>query len=149
MERHQVSLEGLEASTPYLFWASGVDSAGHLSPPVEGTFTTNSPRSGAEGPGDSQSLPEDYRLWQNYPNPFNASTRVRYGLCRGEGVSLRIYNPRGQLVRILVEEYQPAGDYQICWDARDDAGQDVASGMYFCSLVAGQFQQICKMALIR
>jgi hypothetical protein len=88
-------------------------------------------------------------LGQNYPNPFNPATTLSFGLSEPGKVSLRIYDAAGRLVRVLVNEDRPAGRYDETWDGADDAGRDVASGIYFYSLKAGDFKDTRKMVLLR
>lgn len=95
-------------------------------------------------------LPGKYALDQNYPNPFNSSTSIKYELPAGEHrIKLVIYDLLGHRILTLVnEKSQPAGVYRINWDGRDDAGQPVASGVYFFQLLAGNQNFIKKMLLI-
>ncbi|MCH8012881.1 MAG: T9SS type A sorting domain-containing protein [Candidatus Marinimicrobia bacterium] len=88
--------------------------------------------------------PKIFLLSQNYPNPFNAITTIQYQLPASSEVLLMIYNIRGQEVLRLVESEQPAGYHQITWNATN-----VASGMYFYRLQAGDFVQTRKMILLR
>ena len=69
-------------------------------------------------------------LQPNAPNPFNSSTQIAYRLASPGPVRLEIYNALGQQVRILVDEFQGAGAYQVTWDARDQWGSEVAAGVY-------------------
>ncbi len=97
-----------------------------------------------------QLLPTKFALYQNSPNPFNSSTLIKYDLPVGEHqVSLVIYDLLGhQITTLLDKENQPTGAYQLNWDARDDAGQTVASGVYFYRLQTGEQSFIKKMILI-
>ena len=83
-------------------------------------------------------LPDEYSLEQNYPNPFNGSAIIRYSLPKRTGVALDIYNVIGQHVRTLVNGAQSSGSHQVAWNARDEAGRNVASGLYFYRLRAGE-----------
>ena len=74
-------------------------------------------------------------LAPNFPNPFNSSTRIAYRLASPGPVRLEVYNTLGQPVRTLVDEFQPAGRYQVHWDARDQRGAAVAAGVYLTRLV--------------
>jgi len=94
-------------------------------------------------------MPQSHALAQNYPNPFNASTEIRYDLSAEGHVTLKIFNTLGQEVRSLVEANQMAGEYVVTWNGRDDKGQDVASGLYFCRLRCGNFSKTVKMILVR
>jgi len=55
----------------------------------------------------------------------------------------------GQKIRTLVHRQQPAGQYQVQWDGRDDEGRRVGSGVYFYKMVAGDFVQMKKMLLVK
>jgi len=96
--------------------------------------------------------PEGFRLDQNYPNPFNASTVITYELPAGVAnysVLIRIYDLNGKLIATLVNERQNPGQYRISWNATDDAGQPMPSGIYICSIWAGEFSTTRKMVLLR
>lgn len=94
-------------------------------------------------------IPETYELEQNYPNPFNPVTRIQFALPRPGEVSLVIYNSLGQKVRTLVSEYREAGYHILTWDASNDDGQKVGSGMYFYVVNAGEFWAVKKMILLK
>ena len=74
------------------------------------------------------------RLEPNTPNPFNIATRIPYRLAGAGPVLLEIYNTLGQRVRTLVDEDQPAGVYQVLWDARGQEGTTVSTGVYLARL---------------
>ncbi len=92
---------------------------------------------------------DHYQLFQNYPNPFNPETAISYQLPAVSQVQLAIYNTIGQRIRTLVNERQAAGRYTVLWDGRDDAGQEVSSGVYLYRLVAGKFSRTHRMLLLR
>lgn len=77
------------------------------------------------------------RMLRNYPNPFNPRTTVEFTLSKDATVSLRVYDPRGRLVRTLLESYVAAGKHSVAWNGRNDAGVSVGSGVYFLRLQAG------------
>ena len=79
-------------------------------------------------------IPTTSGLDPNYPNPFNAGTQIAYRLATPGLVRLEIYNVLGQPVRTLVNQFQPAGFYQVPWDARDQRGATVAAGVYLTRL---------------
>lgn len=91
---------------------------------------------------------QEFALFQSYPNPFNPETVIPYNLPRAAHVSLTIYSSMGQKIRTLVNGSQPAGFYQVTWDATDDAGSGVAAGVYFYRLNAADFVQTGKMLLV-
>ncbi len=76
----------------------------------------------------------EFRLVQNYPNPFNPSTVIPFSLSEPADVTLKIYNIKGQLIRSLTSGKMNAGNYELKWDARDDFGQKVVSGLYLYQL---------------
>jgi hypothetical protein len=89
-------------------------------------------------------LPTEYSLSQNYPNPFNPSTTIRYGLPQKSTVTLTVYNTVGQQVHILVNGTQDAGYHEAQFDA-----SELASGLYFYRITAGNFVQTKKLLLVR
>ena len=85
---------------------------------------------------ESLQIPTRFVLKQNYPNPFNPVTTIQYGLPKRSDVTLYIYDALGRRVRTLVSESQEIGHYAIVWDATDDRGMVLASGVYFIQLIA-------------
>ena len=73
-------------------------------------------------------------LAPNSPNPFNSATRIAYHLSSSGPVQLVIYNVLGQPVRTLVDQSQAAGSYRVQWDARDQQGASLSSGIYIARL---------------
>ena len=98
---------------------------------------------------EGNAVPSGYTLSQNYPNPFNPETTIRYELPEAGTVRLSLYTVSGQLVRTLVDGKRSAGTYSVSWDGRDDAGRDVASGVYLSRMVVGQFSAVRKLVLTR
>ena len=93
--------------------------------------------------------PDSFQLNQNYPNPFNPSTKIDYSLQKTSHVRLIISNTAGQVVKTLVDDIQPEGVHDVVWDAKDEAGQSLSSGIYFCQLSAGKTVENIKMILMR
>ncbi|MFQ6094190.1 MAG: FlgD immunoglobulin-like domain containing protein [bacterium] len=113
---------------------------------------TVSMTTGVEEEGLEQGIPESYYLGQNYPNPFNPTTSIQYSVIGEHSplrVTLKIHNILGQEVRTLVDEPKGAGYYAVTWDGRDSYGNNVASGIYFYQLKAGDFVTTKRMVLIR
>ncbi len=100
-------------------------------------------------------VPQAFELSQNYPNPFNPTTSIKFTLpARKDGgaslnASLTIYNVLGEKVRTLVDEPMSPGVHQRIWDGKDGQGNEVASGVYFYRLKAGEFSQTKKMVLLK
>ncbi len=95
------------------------------------------------------SVPAAYQLEQNYPNPFNPSTAIRFSLPEAAQVKLTVYDINGREVRSLVSGSLTAGEHNIQWDAVNNNGAKVASGIYIYRLQAGSFTQTRKMTLLR
>ncbi len=96
--------------------------------------------------------PKKTALLPNYPNPFNPETWIPYQLAKPAEVTLRIYTANGKIVRRLAIGQQPVGIYQsrsraAYWDGRNEVGESVASGIYFCTLKAGEFSATRKMLI--
>jgi hypothetical protein len=98
----------------------------------------------------------NYRLFQNYPNPFNPSTKIGYRLKERGYVKLYVYDVKGELVSVLVNQNQEAGYYEAEFDARYsilDAG--LASGIYIYQIMVRNendipvFSDIRKMVLVK
>ena len=99
-------------------------------------------------------IPKATVLLANYPNPFNPETWIPYQLANTADVTLRIYAINGTLVRMLMLGHQPAGIYQskdraAYWDGKNEVGEQVASGIYFYTLTAGDFTATRKMLIIK
>lgn len=93
---------------------------------------------------DEKSNPVTFYLSQNYPNPFNPQTVIGFKLPVSGNVLLKVYNLLGKEVATLVNEYKPAGSYEINFDA-----STLSSGIYFYKLVTGSFSETKKMILLR
>ena len=90
------------------------------------------------------SIPTRFELDQNYPNPFNPATAIRYQLPANSFVTLKVYDVLGNEVKTLVNQNQNAGHYQITFEAKN-----LASGLYFYQLKAGDNNLIKKMILMK
>ncbi len=85
----------------------------------------------------------------NYPNPFNPKTNIAYTLTRATHIRLEIYNILGQEVKVLVDEYQAAGEHEITWEGKDSHGREVSSGIYFYRLETAETSLTRKMLLLK
>jgi hypothetical protein len=93
---------------------------------------------------DQRLLPIQYQLQQNYPNPFNPATLIRYTLPNDEQVRLEVFDAMGRQVAVLVNGKKSAGVHETVLQATNLAG-----GVYFYRLIAGEFVAKRKMLLIR
>jgi hypothetical protein len=91
------------------------------------------------------------KLEQNYPNPFNPTTRIKYTVPaslnrskRGTLITLKIYDVLCKEILTLVNEVQPAGEYEVIFDAKR-----LPSGIYYYRLQTGYFIQTREMLLLK
>ncbi|MCW8823982.1 MAG: hypothetical protein OQK63_07835, partial [Ignavibacteriaceae bacterium] len=102
----------------------------------------------------------NYILYQNYPNPFNPSTKIGYKLKERGYVKLYVYDIKGELVSVLVNEVREAGYYEVNFDAgvngqKSNVKGELASGVYIYQImVAGEnnipvFSDIKKMVYVK
>jgi hypothetical protein len=96
-------------------------------------------------------IPDKLTLDQNYPNPFNPVTRIRIGVpkdVKGK-VSLKVFNARGQLVKTIFEGTKTPGFHAFEWDATNNAGNSVSTGVYFARFTADRTKLVRKMVLLK
>ena len=93
--------------------------------------------------------PQAYTLSQNYPNPFNPSTKIEYEVQQAGHITIKVFNLRGELVKTLVDQDRPSGEYSAVWDGKNDIGNSVASGQYFYQLSVGDFVTSKKLLLLK
>lgn len=91
----------------------------------------------------------EYKLHQNIPNPFNSATNIRYSLSEDSEIQIKIYTVTGkEICTVFKHHYQPKGTFSVTWDATDDRGQKVSSGIYVCVLTVNNKKIIRKMTLL-
>ncbi len=96
--------------------------------------------------------PQEFKLHQNYPNPFAQYTTIKYDIIVPAKVTLIVYNIVGQQVRKLVDDeyhHQNLFPYRKVWDGRNDNGELVTSGIYFCRLKSGNYSTVKRMVFLR
>ncbi len=99
---------------------------------------------------DLEGKPTKFILNQNYPNPFNPTTTISYSIPYDNlSVKISVYNSQGKEIKTLVNEKQNAGTYNTVWDATNNFGQRVSSGIYFYRITTNKFTATKKMMLIK
>ena len=98
---------------------------------------------------DGIGLPDVFALHNNYPNPFNPVTNITYDIPEVAQVTLEIYNVSGQKVRTLAQGQHEPGRYRIQWNATNDYGNPLSSGMYIYRIHAGDFVSVKKLILMK
>ncbi len=94
--------------------------------------------------GETDLLPASFELFQNYPNPFNPVTFIKYQVPAPSNVSIKVYDVIGREVSVLVDEVKEQGTYQVSFDSKN-----LASGIYFYEMIAGDFSSVKKMNLLK
>jgi hypothetical protein len=89
-------------------------------------------------------FPKAFRLEQNYPNPFNPNTTIKYELPKSSVVRLSVFDILGREVSVLVKERKDAGVHEVKFD-----GSNLASGVYFCRIQAGNFAATKRLLLLK
>ena len=89
-------------------------------------------------------LPLAYSLGQNYPNPFNPTTTIQFSIPVANKVRIELFNTIGQMVGEVAKGDYEAGSYKVVFNA-----SQLASGVYFYRLVAGDFVNVKKLVLLK
>jgi hypothetical protein len=93
----------------------------------------------------SNEVPNSFTLQQNYPNPFNPNTKIRFSVPKTANVTLEVFDITGKLVATLAKnEIVSAGVKEVNFSAAN-----LASGIYFYTLKAGDFTETKKMILVK
>jgi cyanophycinase len=99
---------------------------------------------------EGSSILKDFVLYQNYPNPFNPGTLIRYQLNVNSYVSIKVYDVSGNEVATLVDDYKPAGIYEIEFNkGQTTANKRFSSGVYFYRLLTENYSETKSMVLIK
>ena len=97
------------------------------------------------GVGNNNEEATQFNLYQNYPNPFNPVTSIEYYLPKQTMVSLKVYDLLGREIAVLANnELRQAGLHQVSFN-----GKDIASGIYYYKISAGEFSDIKRMMLVK
>lgn len=94
-------------------------------------------------------MPTKFMLEAPFPNPFNPSTTIKYHIPKTTVIELVVYDAAGKKIRTLYSGNANPGIHTTVWDGKNDSGRDIASGIYFYRLVAGDFVQTRKLVLLR
>ena len=97
---------------------------------------------------------EETKLLPNYPNPFNPETWIPYQLSEGSTVTVKIYDVSGSLVRTIGVGHKSVGYYltrekAVYWDGRNENGERISSGVYFYTLITGDYTETRRMVIVK
>jgi hypothetical protein len=98
---------------------------------------------------DDDMIPDHLRIKQNYPNPFNSATLIEYTVPVEIKIYIDVFDLRGIRIRTLYEGQAAAGHHQIRWDARDDSGTMVNTGLYLVQIRSGRYSAVVKALFVK
>jgi len=93
--------------------------------------------------------PGQFKLHQAYPNPFNPTTTLKYEMGSAGSVSIDVFDVNGRKIRSLYNGIQIPGQHEIRWDAKDDHGRSMSSGVYLFKVNVNGKQQTAKSLLLK
>jgi len=127
----------------YYYWLQNLDFDGThaFHGPISITIALNS--SGAPA------IPIITGINNAFPNPFNPRTTIEVGIARAGETRIGIYNLRGQLVRVLLDDFKDRGTYLLYWDGTDANGKALPSGIYFVKMMSGGVYSHRKVILMK
>ena len=94
-------------------------------------------------------LPDIPSLAGNYPNPFNPVTTIRFSIPRPGRVKIAVYDVTGRHVVTLVDRFMEAGESAVTWNAKNDGGRPMSSGVYFTRMTVDDHSSVRKLVLLR
>ena len=95
------------------------------------------------------SLASEFMLSQNYPNPFNPVTNISYTLSQDSYVNINIYDLKGNYIKSLIRKSMSTGRHSIQWDATNEFGDDVSTGIYFYTIKTEYSSETKKMLFVK
>lgn len=98
---------------------------------------------------ENKFLTETFELNQNYPNPFNPTTTIQYFLPTKGNVEVKVFNIKGNLVKVLFSDKQTEGSHKVKWDGKNTNGKLVSSGFYIAQVKFGNTIKSRKMVLLK
>ena len=118
-----------------VIWNAAVSTSGQVVKSydaLEGVIKTN------------ETTPSEFKMEQNYPNPFNPSTTIKFSIPLRGFVNLKVYNSIGENINELVNTDLAAGNYTV-----DFNSQNLSSGIYYYTIISGDFKETKKMVLVK
>ena len=98
---------------------------------------------------EENNIPNGFMVSQNYPNPFNPSTTIEFAVPYKMQLSIEIFNILGEKVKLLYSDEFTSGNYSLVWDGKDNAGNNVSSGVYLYKISSDNFSISKKMLLLK
>jgi len=143
------TVTNLVAGDVYYLGIKAYDDAGNVSPASNCDSAIAKYELVLDVDEDEANLPDQYQLSQNYPNPFNPTTEILVSLPQATDANLIVYNSVGQEVATLIDNRLSPGEHVVQWDGTDRSGQQVATGVYYYRLAAGDYIETKKMMMLK
>lgn len=131
-------LPGYSLTTPYYYelaayktGVNGIRTVDDFS--IIGNVTNEALAKAKRGDEIAEKLPTTFVL-QNYPNPFNAATRIKFSLPQSTEIQLTVFDMLGREVSEIATDMRTAGNYEVIWNGRNRAGEDLGTGVYLVRL---------------
>ncbi len=87
---------------------------------------------------------------KHYPNPFSPTSTIQFSLDLSAIIEVKLYNIKGEMIRLLAYKEFAPGQHSLSWDGKDDQGKNVASGFYFYHIITSEgYSKISKIDLIK
>ncbi|HBZ01243.1 MAG TPA: hypothetical protein DEO84_08000 [candidate division Zixibacteria bacterium] len=90
-------------------------------------------------------IPRRYYLHFPHPLEFSTQTKLSFDICKTEKVQLKIVDESGRTVKMLVDDVLPAGTNAVIWNAQNDHGQPTTPGIYYCKMIAAEYEATKKI----
>jgi len=94
-------------------------------------------------------VPSQFSMLSAYPNPFNPVTNITFEIAENSNINIDIYDIKGNHIDRLISGYYPRGVYSATWNAVDNSGREVSSGIYIYQLKYSDGIITKKMTLVR
>jgi len=98
---------------------------------------------------DNNFLPNNFALFSPYPNPFNPINRIKFHVALRENVVLNVFDLNGRLVKNLNNSILDVGEHVIEWNATDNMGYEISTGVYFIYFESPSYRDIKKVLFIK
>ena len=99
---------------------------------------------------EDEVIPSHFMLQTPFPNPFNPDVNVNFSIAKPCRVDLRIYDLKGKIVKNITDKTFNPGNYNTVWDAKDNLGNQVSTGVYYLKLSAqGHYQKTEKVLFLK
>lgn len=133
---------GLTPSTDYFYKVCAFNEYGFSD--YTNTIYVRTRKAGTSIINQTQTIADGYSLGYNYPNPFNPGTKIKFSIPVNEFVEIKVYDIRGRLIDVVLNNRLPAGEFYVTW-----LPQNIDSGVYYYVMSAGEFRASGKMIYVK